>query len=47
MAPFGTQPEGTGRFWRDTALPLACVPRVHRARGALSRAKIAAVATIQ
>ena len=46
MAAFGAQPEGTGPFCRDTALPLAYVPQVHRVRGALSRAKMASVAAV-
>jgi len=46
MAAFGAQPEGTGPFCRDTALPLAYVPQVHRVRGALSRDKMASVAAV-
>jgi len=46
MAAFGAQPEGTGPFCRDTALPLAYVPQVHGVRGALSRTKMASVAAV-
>ena len=47
MAFFGTQPEGTGPLWRDTALQLTYVEWPHRVRGALSRAKAATGASIK
>jgi hypothetical protein len=46
MAAFGAQPEGTGPFCRDPALPLAYVPQVLGVRGAWSRAKMASVAAV-
>lgn len=36
MPFFGAQLEGTGLFFRNTALLLTCVEQPHRARGALS-----------
>jgi hypothetical protein len=46
LSGFGAQPEGTGPFSRNTALPLACVDWLHGARGALPCSKMAAVAAI-
>jgi hypothetical protein len=47
MAHFGAQPEGTGPFFRPTALLLAHVRQVHSAHSALLAEKTTAVAAFQ
>jgi hypothetical protein len=46
LTAFGAQPERTGPFSRNAALPLACVDWLHGVRGALPCSKMAAVAAI-
>ena len=46
MARLQAQPEGSGPFFRNPALALACVAQLHGTRVALSCEKMAAVATI-
>ena len=46
MACLQAQPEGTGPFFRNPVLALACVAQLHGTRAALPCEKMTTVATI-